>query len=239
VPQTIDKILVVDDEEPIAEILEYNLRKAGYETQAAYDGEQALQIFESSKPDLVLLDIMLPGRDGIDVCEQIRKNSSVPVLMLTAKDAEDDVVQGLNAGADDYITKPFSPREVLARVRAQLRRSKGGLADEESTDGDVLSFGQLRIDLNRFQAFVDGEDVGLTRREFELLAYLAQNVNKVITREQLLGDVWGYQYYGDVRTVDVTVRRLREKVEEDPSEPRYVLTRRGVGYIFTDRQKAD
>lgn len=238
-PQTIDKILVVDDEEPIAEILEYNLQKAGYETQAAYDGEQALKIFESSKPDLVLLDIMLPGRDGIDVCEQIRKNSSVPVLMLTAKDAEDDVVQGLNAGADDYITKPFSPREVLARVRAQLRRFKGGLADEESTDGDVLSFGQLRIDLNRFQAFVDGEDVGLTRREFELLAYLAGHANKVITREQLLGDVWGYQYYGDVRTVDVTVRRLREKIEEDPSEPRYVLTRRGVGYIFTDRQKAD
>ncbi len=234
-----DKILVVDDEEPIAEILEYNLRKAGYETEAAYDGEQALQLFHKSEPDLVLLDIMLPGRNGIDVCEQIRKHSSVPVLMLTAKDAEDDVVEGLNAGADDYITKPFSPREVLARIRAQLRRFKGVLTDEEHADDGVLSFGQLRIDLNRFQTFVDGEDAGLTRREFELLSYLARHANKVITREQLLGDVWGYQYYGDVRTVDVTVRRLREKIEEDPSKPRYVLTRRGVGYIFTDGQEAD
>ena len=229
-----DTILVVDDEEPIAEILEYNLRKAGYETEAAYDGEKALSLFKTLQPDLILLDIMLPGRNGIEVCEQIRQESAIPVLMLTAKDAEDDVVEGLNAGADDYITKPFSPREVLARIEAQLRRTKGLLSETSRAEDDgQLVFGRLQIDLNRFQVFINDEDVGLTRREFELLAYLAKNVNKVITREQLLAEVWGYEYYGDVRTVDVTVRRLREKIEEDPSEPHYVVTRRGVGYIFT------
>ena len=229
-----DTILVVDDEEPIAEILEYTLRKAGYETEAAYDGEKALSLFKTLQPDLILLDIMLPGRNGIEVCEQIRQESAIPVLMLTAKDAEDDVVEGLNAGADDYITKPFSPREVLARIEAQLRRTKGLLSETSRAEDDgQLVFGRLQIDLNRFQVFINDEDVGLTRREFELLAYLAKNVNKVITREQLLAEVWGYEYYGDVRTVDVTVRRLREKIEEDPSEPHYVVTRRGVGYIFT------
>ncbi len=229
-----DTILVVDDEEPIADILEYNLRKAGYETEAAYDGEKALSLFKTLQPDLILLDIMLPGRNGIEVCEQIRQESAIPVLMLTAKDAEDDVVEGLSAGADDYITKPFSPREVLARIEAQLRRTKGLLSETSRAEDDgQLVFGRLQIDLNRFQVFINDEDVGLTRREFELLAYLAKNVNKVITREQLLAEVWGYEYYGDVRTVDVTVRRLREKIEEDPSEPHYVVTRRGVGYIFT------
>ncbi len=222
-------ILVVDDEKPIADILEYNLKNAGFETVSAYDGEEAVRAFREREPDLVLLDIMLPHRGGIEVCEMIRKDSAVPVLMLTAKDEEEDVVQGLDAGADDYITKPFSPKEVMARVRAHLRRYNEQVS---SATSNVLDCGHLRIDRDRYQAFVDGEDAGLTRREFELLTYLAEREGKVVTRKQLLEEVWGYQYYGDVRTVDVTVRRLREKVETDPSDPSLVVTRRGVGYIF-------
>ncbi len=222
-------ILVVDDEKPIADILEYNLKNAGYTTVSAYDGEEAVRLFRDCDPDLVLLDIMLPHRSGIDVCYLIREESAVPVLMLTAKDEEEDVVQGLDAGADDYITKPFSPKEVMARVRAQLRRYNDQVASPVS---NVLECGYLTIDMDRYQAFVHDEDAGLTRREFELLAYLAQREGKVVTRKQLLEEVWGYQYYGDVRTVDVTVRRLREKVEADPSSPSMIVTRRGVGYIF-------
>ncbi len=223
------RVLVVDDEKPIADILEYNLKAAGYETVAAYDGEEALRVFREMHPDLVLLDIMLPGRGGIQVCESIRRESAVPVVMLTAKDSEDDVINGLDAGADDYIIKPFSPREVMARVRAQLRRSHGEL---EEGHEPAMKWGYLSIDLDRYQAFVDDEDACLTRREFDLLVYLAKRVGKVVTRKQLLQDVWGYKYYGDVRTVDVTIRRLREKIERDPSSPSLIITRRGVGYIF-------
>lgn len=226
-------ILVVDDEKPIADILEYNLRSAGYETVAAYDGEEALKLFRELNPDLILLDIMLPSRDGIEICEAIRLHSGVPVLMLTAKDEEEDVICGLDAGADDYITKPFSPREVLARVRAQLRRAEGDFGGQNST----YTCGSLTVDMDRYQAYLDGEDAGLTRREFELLAYLAERQGKVVTRKQLLHDVWGYQYYGDVRTVDVTIRRLREKVEKDPSDPSIIVTRRGVGYLFVGEQE--
>ncbi len=223
------KVLIVDDEKPIADILQYNLRSAGYETAAAYDGEEALLVFRDMHPDLVLLDIMLPGRGGIEVCEAIRRESAVPVVMLTAKDEEEDVINGLDAGADDYITKPFSPGEVMARVRAQLRRSCGELTAGQDSQ---MTWGYLCIDLDRYQAFVDSEDAGLTRREFDLLVYLAERLGKVITRKQLLQDVWGYKYYGDVRTVDVTIRRLREKIERDPSNPSLIITRRGVGYIF-------
>lgn len=226
-----EKVLVVEDEKSIADILEYNLRNAGYEAKSVYDGSEAMALFWEMEPDLVLLDLMLPGEDGLTICQQIRENSTVPVLMVTAKDAEEDVVAGLDAGADDYITKPFSPKEVLARVRAQIRRARGQL-DVQKSDGS-LRYGPLRIDLNRFQVYIDDEDAGLTQREYQLLLYLAEREGRVVTRKQLLQDVWGYSYYGDVRTVDVTIRRLREKIESDPSDPAMIMTRRGVGYLFT------
>ncbi len=225
------KILVVEDEKAIADILEYNLRNAGYETSAIYHGDEAAEAITSFEPDLVLLDIMLPGKDGLEICEGLRRESDVPVLMLTARDSEEDVVRGLDVGADDYVTKPFSPKELLARVRAQLRRASGTLR-AESRDG-VMDYGRLAIDTNLYLVTVDGEDTGLTRREYQLLLYLAEREGRVVTRKQLLQDVWGYSYFGDVRTVDVTIRRLREKIEVDPSEPQLIITRRGVGYLFT------
>jgi len=225
------RILIVDDEMPIADILKYNLEKAGYETLVSHDGQAALRVFREEMPDLVLLDIMLPEKDGITVCRELRRHTSVPILMLTAKDGEEDTVRGLEAGADDYITKPFSPREVLARVGAQLRRARGGVGPD-TAGGGLLVMGELRIDPASRQAFRGDEEVALTRREFELLRFMAAHLGKVVTREELLREVWGYEYLGDVRTVDVAIRRLREKVEDDPSEPRYIQTRRGVGYIF-------
>ncbi len=226
------KILVVEDEKAIADILEYNLRNAGYETEAVYDGGEVMGSFRVFAPDLVLLDIMLPGRNGLDLCEDIRKDSNVPVLMLTSRDSEEDIVRGLDVGADDYVTKPFSPKELLARVRAQLRRASGGGVVRDVEEG-IMDYGRLCIDTNRYQVRVNGEDAGLTRREYQLLLYLAEREGRVVTRKQLLADVWGYSYFGDVRTVDVTVRRLREKIEVDPSDPDLIITRRGVGYLFT------
>ncbi|MFO7942253.1 MAG: response regulator [Bacillota bacterium] len=227
----VPKILVVEDEKAIADILEYNLRNAGYETAAVYDGNEAMANISDFRPDLILLDLMLPGRNGLDICESVRDDSDVPILILTARDSEEDVVRGLDAGADDYVTKPFSPRELLARVRAQLRRGSGSM-DRRDEKG-IMDYGRLQIDTNLYQAYVDGEDAGLTRREYQLLLYLAEREGRVVTRKQLLQDVWGYSYFGDVRTVDVTVRRLREKIEIDPSDPSLVTTRRGVGYLFT------
>lgn len=225
-----DRILIVEDEKAIADILEYNLRAAGYETLAVQDGSDAMDSFADFAPDVVLLDIMLPGLDGLDICQQIRRDSAVPVLMLTARDSEEDVVRGLDAGADDYITKPFSPKELMARVRAQLRRAAAVVP--VAGDEGVMEYGRLKIDYNLYQAFIEGRDAGLTRREYQLLVYLAERQGRVVTRKQLLQDVWGYSYFGDVRTVDVTVRRLREKIEVDPSDPHYIATRRGVGYLF-------
>lgn len=224
------KILVVDDEQPIADILKFNLEKEGYDVICAYDGDEAIQMAKDEKPDLILLDIMLPNKDGNEVCREIRKTQSMPIIMLTAKDAEIDKVLGLELGADDYVTKPFSNRELIARVKANLRR-QAHVPDAEEENNDI-EIGNLMIHLDAYTVTRDGEEIELTHREFELLHYLARHVGQVMTREHLLETVWGYDYFGDVRTVDVTVRRLREKIEEDPSEPTWIITRRGVGYYM-------
>jgi len=223
------RILVVDDEKPIADILKYNLEKEGYTVEEAFDGLEALRRVKESPFDLVILDVMLPGLDGYSVCREIRRFSHLPILMLTAKDQEMDIVLGLEMGADDYLTKPFGARELLARVRALLRRSRLQTAGLEKK---VLVFGPLEIDLQNYEARKNGRSVGLTLKEFELLRFLATHPGQVFTRETLLNEVWGYEYFGEARTVDVTIRRLREKIEENPAEPEYIQTKRGVGYYF-------
>ncbi|MCI6603209.1 MAG: response regulator transcription factor [Clostridiales bacterium] len=224
------KVLVVDDESNIVDILTANLERNGYEVIAAYDGHQALQLALNENPDLILLDCMLPGMDGFDVCRKVRLHSSVPIIMLTAKSEEIDKVLGLELGADDYITKPFSVREVMARVKAQIRRIN--YAESDHSDDHQLVFGDLVIDQEAYEVTRGGEPLPLTLREFELLRFLARYAGQVFSRETLLEKVWGYEYYGDVRTVDVTVRRTREKVEPDQNNYRYLLTKRGVGYYF-------
>ncbi len=224
-----EKVLIVEDEAPIAEILEYNLQRDGYQVISTANGREAVDLVRSERPDLVILDIMLPERDGFTVCRDIRTFSAVPILMLTAKQEELDKVLGLELGADDYVVKPFSPREVVARVRALLRRAGGSLGPEAQCDHRI-ALGDLVIDLNTYQAYRDDCDLGLTQREFELLKFLAQSPGQVFSREALLEQVWGYEFFGDIRTVDVTVRRLREKIEDDPGQPRHLQTRRGVGY---------
>ena len=208
------KILIVDDEKPISDIIKFNLAKEGYETVTAFDGREAITKFEEENPDLIILDLMLPELDGLEVAKEVRKTSHIPIIMLSAKDSEFDKVIGLEIGADDYVTKPFSNRELLARVKAHLRRTE----NIETADA--------------FVAQKRGEDIELTHREFELLHHLATHMGQVMTREYLLETVWGYDYFGDVRTVDVTIRRLREKIEDTPSRPEYILTRRGVGYYM-------
>ncbi len=225
------KILVVDDEQPIADILEFNLRKEGYQVVCAYDGEEALQKVEEEQPDIVLLDVMLPIRDGMEVCREIRKKYDMPIIMLTAKDTEIDKVLGLEMGADDYVTKPFSNRELIARVKANLRRHSSEPSKEEESTNDLV-IGSLVIHPEAYKVTKRGEEIDLTHREFELIHYLAKHIGQVMTREHLLQTVWGYDYFGDVRTVDVTVRRLREKVEDNPSRPLWIITRRGVGYYL-------
>ena len=229
------KILVVDDEKPISDIVKFNLTKEGYEVLTAFDGEAALTIFETEQPDLVLLDLMLPKKDGLEVAREIRKSSEVPIIMVSAKDTEFDKVIGLELGADDYVTKPFSNRELLARVKANLRRSN--IAIETSTtnsDKKDIHIGNISIAPEKYAAYKNDKHIDLTHREFELLHYLAKHIGEVMTREHLLETVWGYDYFGDVRTVDVTIRRLREKVEDTPGRPEYVVTRRGVGNYLSD-----
>jgi len=224
-----EKILVVDDEKPIADILRFNLEEAGYKVVVAYDGEEAVEKARREAPDLIILDIMLPKLDGFSVCRQIRTFSPVPILMLTAKEEEVDKILGLELGADDYVTKPFSPREILARVRAILRRIQ---SMEEREEPPVLIFGDLEIDLERVEVRKGNHPLDLTPREFDLLKSLALAPGRVFSREILLEQVWGFDYYGDIRTVDMANRRLREKLEDKPSRPRYILTRRGAGYYF-------
>lgn len=231
------RILVVDDEKPIADILQFNLQKEGYEVICAYDGEEALQKVEEIMPDLILLDIMLPQKDGMEVCREVRKKYDMPIIMLTAKDSEIDKVLGLELGADDYVTKPFSTRELLARVRANLRRHTQAAAQEETNDTNEIIIGSLVIRPDAYIVSKRGETIELTHREFELLHYLAKHIGQVMTREHLLQTVWGYDYYGDVRTVDVTVRRLREKIEDNPSHPSWIVTRRGVGYYLRNPEQ--
>lgn len=223
-------ILVVDDEKPIVEILKMNLIKSGYRVIEAYDGDEAVKKALSEEPDLILLDVMLPKQDGFSVCKNIRATSSVPIIMLTARDEEVDKILGLELGADDYITKPFSLRELMARVKANLRRTQFAEASDEK--GEILTFGDLSIDLDKYEVKKRGSVIELTFREFELLKFLATKSGKIFSRENLLNKVWDYEFYGDVRTVDVTIRRLREKIEDNPSIPSYIMTKRGVGYYF-------
>ena len=224
------KILVVDDEKSIADIVKFNLENEGYEVHLAYDGEEAVKQVYEVLPDLILLDVMMPKKDGFQVLREIRKDFSTPVLMLTAKEEEVDKVLGLELGADDYITKPFSMRELMARVKANLRRIE--YSNNESNNENLLVQGDLTIDLSKYEVQKRGQVIDLTLREFELLEFLASSPEQVFTREQLLEEVWGYEYYGDIRTVDVTVRRLREKVEDKDGEFKYIMTKRGVGYFF-------
>lgn len=237
------KILVVDDEQPIADIIKFNLEKEGHQVICAADGGAAVQLAFEEEPDLILLDLMLPVKDGMDVCREIRTRLQTPIIMLTAKDTELDKVLGLEMGADDYVTKPFSTRELLARVKAHLRRQQktaelvaaGGdalEAENKQPERQGLELFNLFIDTDMYVVYKDGEPLDLTHREYELVHYLARNCGKVMTREHLLQAVWGFEYFGDVRTVDVTIRRLREKIEDDPSRPEYILTRRGLGYLM-------
>lgn len=223
------KILVVEDEKPIADILKFNLEKEGYKVEIANDGEEALHKASQNNPDLILLDVMLPKIDGFQVCRKLREGLSIPILMLTAKEEEVDKVLGLEMGADDYITKPFGMRELLARVKANLRRMNTPIGDKKSS---IITSGGLVIDFNKYEVKKENDVIELTSREFELLKFLAVQAEQVFSREQLLKEVWGYEYYGDIRTVDVTIRRLREKVEDNASSPKYILTKRGVGYYF-------
>lgn len=225
------KILIIEDEKSIADIIKFNLTKEGFEIETAYNGKAGLEKALSGKPDLILLDVMLPEMDGFQVCKKVRETSTVPILMLTAKEEEVDKVLGLELGADDYITKPFSMRELIARIKANIRRVDltSNLQDVPS---NVQEFGNLAIDMNRYEVRKNDQVLDLTLREFELLKYLAGRENRVFSREQLLEEVWGYEYYGDIRTVDVTVRRLREKLEDDSSNPAYIMTKRGIGYYF-------
>ncbi len=230
----VDRILVVDDERPIAEILQFSFEREGFEVEVAYDGEEAVAKAKAQPFHLVILDIMLPKLDGFSVCREIRTFSSVPILMLTAKEAEVDKVLGLELGADDYVTKPFSPRELIARVRAILRRvrAKESPATQPQSQDQILRAGTVSLNLTSYEVMKGTQQVDLTPREFELLRFLASHAGQVFSREALLEEVWGYDYYGDVRTVDVTVRRLREKIEDNPAQPEFIKTRRGIGYYF-------
>lgn len=225
------KILVVDDEQPIADILKFSLEKEGYDVICAYDGLEAIELVHKQPPHLILLDIMLPYKDGMEVCREVRKTYDIPIIMLTAKDSEIDKVLGLELGADDYVTKPFSTRELIARVKANLRRHRPVVEEKQQSDDIVI--GELVISPVSYLVKKRGEVIELTHREFELIHYLAKHIGQVMTREHLLQAVWGYDYFGDVRTVDVTIRRLREKVEDNPSLPTWIITRRGVGYYLS------
>ncbi|WP_146550451.1 response regulator YycF [Rummeliibacillus suwonensis] len=233
-----ETILVVDDEKPIADILQFNLAKEGYKVVCAYDGDEALEKVEEIKPDLMLLDIMLPKRDGMEVCREVRKKHDLPIIMLTAKDSEIDKVLGLELGADDYVTKPFSTRELIARVKANMRRHQTVTTPEEAVEeNNDIAIGSLIIQPDAYLVLKREEAIELTHREFELLHYLAKHIGQVMTREHLLQTVWGYDYFGDVRTVDVTIRRLREKIEDNPSHPTWIVTRRGVGYYLRNPEQ--
>ncbi len=227
-----NKIIVIDDEKAIVDIIKFNLEKEGYDVITAFDGEEGLKKIKEEDPDMAILDVMMPKKDGFQVLKELRLDHDLPVIMLTAKEEEVDKVLGLELGADDYITKPFSMRELMARVKANLRRVDFLNNGNHQNASVKISSDGLEIDLNKYEVKKDGEVVDLTIREFELLKFLSASSNQVFTREHLLEEVWGYEYYGDIRTVDVTVRRLREKIEDKDGEFKYILTKRGVGYYF-------
>ena len=234
-----EKILVVDDEISLQETVAYNLKKQGYDVQTTGDGAEALELARELQPDLIILDVMLPGLDGFEICRILRREMTTPVLMLTARDDEIDRVVGLEVGADDYMAKPFSMRELIARVKAMLRRVRlirEEVSEAETGEGkpkqEVLEFGNLRIDITRREITVNGEVVAFKPKEYELLTFLAQHQGQVLSREFVLERVWGWDFIGDSRTVDVHVRWLREKIEHDPANPRRIITVRGAGYRF-------
>ena len=232
-------ILVCDDDKEIVNAIEIYLEKEGYQIYKAYNGKEALKIIDSTELHLVILDIMMPELDGISVAEKVRKDKAIPIIMLSAKSEDYDKIKGLNVGADDYITKPFSIRELIARVKANLRKSEVSLNVSEEkykeNENSKIEVGDLSLDLEKFEVKVRGTVIDLTIREFEVLKYLANQPGQVVTRETLLEKVWGYEYYGDIRTVDVTVRRIREKIEKDTSSPKILITKRGVGYYIASK----
>ena len=225
------RILVVDDEMSIVNILKVNLEKGGYDVLTAMDGEEGLITALTEDVDLVLLDVMLPKMAGVEVCKKIRQKSEVPIRMLPASREEIDKILGLELGADDYVTKPFSVRELMARVKANLRRTVSQSDDKGASDGDI-KIGEISINTERYELRKNGKPIELTLREFELVKFLAETPNRICSRDTILRKVWGYEYVGDDRTVDVTISRLRDKIEDNPGEPKYIMTRRGVGYYF-------
>lgn len=238
-------ILVVDDEKSIMELLVFNLQKEGYNTLEAYDGVTAVDMAIKEKPDLILLDVMIPKLDGISVCKKIRyalNISNIPILMISAKDTESDKIVGLEMGADDYITKPFQIREVMARIKANLRKAELNAnidmmnSQKNEDKDDIIRVGDLTLDLKKIEAKVKGEVINLTKKEFDVLKYLASQPGQVVTREMLLREVWEYEeYVGAIRTIDVTMNRIRDKIEKDKANPKILITKRGVGYYVTDK----
>ena len=223
------RVLLIEDEQSLGEALEYQLTREGFEVKRSTDGAEGLGLFRSGGADLVLLDLMLPGMPGEDICREIRRDSNVPIIMLTARDTEIDKVVGLELGADDYVTKPFSTRELIARIKAVLRRNAGEI---RGSSGAVLEIGNIRLDPDRFEVTVDGQPVHLPKKEFELLELLMENAGRVLTRDTLIDQVWGSDYFGDTRTLDVHIKRLRAKCEKDPGSPAHLTTVRGLGYKF-------
>lgn len=230
------KILIIEDEKSIVDILRYNLEKNEFETMEAYDGEDGLNKALTGEADLILLDLMLPKMDGFEVCRRLRQvDAQTPVIILTAREEENDKVSGLELGADDYITKPFSMRELMARIKANMRKNARQLMTEAHKD-NVLTVGDLKLDADSCEVFRGGRAISLTAKEYDLLKFLLSQPDKAFSREELLEKVWNYGYYGDMRTVDVTVRRLREKIEDNPAQPRYIVTRRGIGYMLRSQE---
>ncbi len=227
------KILIVEDESTIADIIAFNLTREGFETQTACDGGEGLRMALEGEPDLILLDVMLPVKDGFEVCKQVRAQSDVPIIMLTAREEEADKVTGLELGADDYVTKPFSMRELIARVRANMRRTAPA---QPAAAGDLRALtGALSISQDKSEIYKNGKPLDLSVREFDILTFLATTPDKVFSREELMEKVWGYEYYGDLRAVDVAIRRLREKLEDNPAQPQYIVTKRGMGYYLASQ----
>lgn len=229
------KVLVVDDEKLIVKGLKFSLEQDGMEVDCAYDGEEAVNYIKEKEYDIILLDLMLPKMNGYEVCQHVREFSDVPIIMITAKGDDMDKILGLEYGADDYMTKPFNILEVKARIKAIIRRNSKN--KDKSPNGNILESGSLKLDMDGRRVFIDGTEINLTAKEFDVLELLAMNPNKVYSRENLLNTVWGYEYPGDVRTVDVHIRRLREKIEANPSEPTFVHTKWGVGYFFCNGEQ--
>lgn len=227
------KVLIIEDELSILKLLTYNLEQEGYEVESAMDGQEGLEMAMSNKYDMILLDLMLPGKDGMEICRDLRQSRiEVPIIMLTAKDTEIDKVLGLEIGADDYITKPFSPREVIARMKAIFRRYKQTSNDGETEKEEVLIVGDIEIYPDKYEVNVRGEGIDLTPKEFELLLYLASRTGRILSREQLLNAIWNYDFAGETRIVDVHISHLRDKIEENTKKPEYIITARGFGYKF-------